>query len=145
MGIGLQKISSHRDLSVWQEAMGLAEAIYKAVMNAPSRWRFALADQTIRAAASVPANIAEGYGRHSSGSYVQFLKVARGSLNELDTHVMLAQRLAAFGDEQAAGLMEQSERVGKMLNVLIKSVQSSSRSRQKGRPPDGEPPLLPVA
>ena len=122
MGISLQKISSHRDLHVWQESMGLAEAVYQVILNAPSRWRFALADQTIRAAASVPANIAEGYGRNSSGSYVQFLRVARGSLNELDTHILLAQRVGAFGGEQAARLLEQSERVGKMLNALIKSV-----------------------
>ena len=127
MGIGIQKIASHRDLHVWQEAMGLAEATYRTVADAPSRWRFALADQTIRAAASVPANIAEGYGRYSPGSYAQFLKVARGSLNELDTHVMLAHRLGAFADDRAAVLLAQSERVGKMLNALIRSVQPSSR------------------
>jgi len=127
MGIGIQKIASHRDLNVWQEAMGLAEATYRTVADAPARWRFALADQTIRAAASVPANIAEGYGRNSPGSYAQFLKVARGSLNELDTHVMLAQRLGAFADDRAAVLLAQSERVGKMLNALIRSVQPSSR------------------
>ncbi|MTD95101.1 four helix bundle protein [Hyphomicrobium sp. xq] len=121
----MQTIVSHRDLRVWQEAMGLAEATYRTVADAPSRWRFALADQAIRAAASVPANIAEGYGRNSPGSYVQFLKVARGSLNELDTHILLAQRVGAFDSEQAARLLEQSERVGKMLNALIKSVRST--------------------
>ena len=56
-----------------------------------------------------------------------FLKFARGSLNDLDKHVLLAQRLGAFGNEQAARLLEQSERVGKMLNALIKSVQPSGR------------------
>jgi four helix bundle protein len=92
-----------------------------------------LADQTIRAAASVPANIAEGYGRESTGSYLQFLKVARGSLNELDTHVLLAQRLGAFGDDDAVSLLEQSERVGRMLNALIKAVQGAPpRDSKKG-------------
>jgi four helix bundle protein len=92
-----------------------------------------LADQTIRAAASVPANIAEGYGRQSTGSYLQFLKVARGSLNELDTHVLLAQRLGAFGNDHAVSLLQQSERVGRMLNALIKSVQGAQpRDSKKG-------------
>ena len=119
-------ICSHRDLHVWQGAMDLAESVYRAVAAAPSSWRYPLADQTIRAAASVPANIAEGYGRQSPGSYAQFLKVARGSLNELDTHVLLAQRLGAFGEDQGKRLLLQSERVGKMLNALIKSVQTPS-------------------
>jgi four helix bundle protein len=127
LGNSVQTIASHRDLRVWQESMALAEATYRRVADAPACWRFPLADQTIRAAVSVPANIAEGYGRQSPGSYLQFLKVARGSLNELDTHVLLAQRLGAFGSEPAAGLLEQSERVGKMLNALIKSIQPSGR------------------
>lgn len=119
-------IVSHRDLRVWQEAMDLAEAACRAAAETPPRWRFPLADQAIRAAASVPANIAEGYGRESAGSYTQFLKIARGSLNELDTHVLLAQRLGAFSDAQTLPLLQKSERVGKMLNALIKSVQRSS-------------------
>jgi four helix bundle protein len=141
MGIGLPKIFSHRDLRVWQEAMGLAEAACRAATDAPTRWRFALADQMIRAAASVPANIAEGYGRESTGSYLQFLKVARGSLNELDTHVLLAQRLGAFGDEQALPLLRQSESVGKMLNALIKSIQASQarQNEKSGRQPASRP------
>ena len=85
-----------------------------------------MADQAIRAAASIPANIAEGYGRESAGSYTQFLKIARGSLNELDTHILLAQRLGAFSDAQTQPLLQKSERVGKMLNALIKSVQRSA-------------------
>jgi four helix bundle protein len=125
MGIEVQKISSHRDLHVWQQAMDLAEATCRAVTDAPTRWKFPLADQVIRAAASVPANIAEGYGRQSAGSYLQFLRIARGSLNELDTHVLLAQRLEAFSDHQTLPLLQKSERVGKMLNALIKSVQRS--------------------
>ncbi len=112
--------------------MQLAEAAYCIVVNAPSRWRFPLADQTIRAAASVPANIAEEYGRESRGAYVQFLKIARGSLNELETHIILAHRLGAFGEAQTQSLLLQCERVGKMLNALIKAIKGAGlREAQK--------------
>jgi four helix bundle protein len=127
MGNEAQTISSHRDLRVWQEAMDLAEAACRAVADTPPRWRFPLADQAIRAAASIPANIAEGYGRESAGSYTQFLKIARGSLNELDTHILLAQRLGAFSEAQTLPLLQRSARIGRTLNALIKSVQRSAK------------------
>lgn len=113
--------------------MDLAEASCRAAMGAPDNWRFALANQLIRAATSVPANIAEGYGRNSTGAYLQFLKVARGSLLELETHVLLAQRIEAFGSDRSAAILQQLERVGKMLNGLIKSLQQSdTRERRVG-------------
>jgi four helix bundle protein len=121
-----EKIDSYRDLRVWQASMAVAAEIYRATAAAPNDWKFALGSQTLRAATSVPANIAEGYGRGSAGSYAQFLKIARGSLNELETHVLLAQRLGALSDAQTLPLLQRSARVGKMLNALIKSVQRSS-------------------
>ena len=72
---------------------------------------------------SIPANIAEGYGRHSTGSYIQFLKTARGSLRELETHVLLAQRLGLIGPERADVFLQKAESVGKMLFKLIKALQ----------------------
>ena len=122
-------IESYRDLLVWQEAMAAAEDVYRATAGAPSSWQFALASQTLRAAASVPANIAEGYGRESTGSYLQFLKIARGSLKELETHLLLAQRVGAPKSDQANAILKKLEGVGKMLNALIRSVRSSSAPR----------------
>lgn len=148
MGNSLERIESHRDLRVWQAAMDMAEAACRAAMGAPANWRFALADQMIRAATSVSANIAEGYGRNSTGAYLQFLKVARGSLLERETHVLLAQRIEALSGDRSAAILQQLERVGKMLNALIKSLQQSgTRERRMGWPPAiGErPPLLPIA
>ncbi len=113
--------------------MDLAETACRAAMGAPNSWKFPLADQVIRAATSVPANIAEGYGRNSTGAYLQFLKVARGSLLELETHVLLAQRIEAFDSDRSAAMLQQLERVGKMLNALIKSLQrSDTRERRVG-------------
>lgn len=86
-------IKSYRDLVVWQEAMNLAEVTYRLTARFPREEIYGLTSQLRRAAASVPANIAEGYGRDSKGSYVQLLRVAQGSLKEFETHLLLAQRI----------------------------------------------------
>jgi len=77
-----------------------------------------------RSATSIPANIAEGYGRESTGSCVQFLKIARGSLKELETHVLLAERIGYFENAKAAALLSKTEHIGKMLNRLIRSLRT---------------------
>lgn len=102
--------------------MDFAAAVYHAV---PRGWRGdvrALVDQLRRSAISVPANIAEGYGRDSAKSYAQFLRVARGSLNEAETHILLAVRLELIEAAHAAQLLRTSEAISKMLNGLIKSI-----------------------
>jgi four helix bundle protein len=106
--------------------MAAAEDVYRATAGAPLSWQHALANQTLRAAASIPANTAEGYGRESTGSYLPFLKIARGSLKELETHLLLGQRVGALDPDQADAILKKLEGVGKMLNALIRSVRSSS-------------------
>src|ERR1700751_2326378 len=89
VGIGAEvvaEIRSYRDLRVWQEAMTLAEHSYRFSGDLPREELFGLTSQIRRAAASVPANVAEGYRRDSKGAYVNFLKTAQGSLKELETH-----------------------------------------------------------
>ena len=73
--------------------MDIAAEVYRLTRAWPKEELYGLTSQTRRAAASVPANIAEGYGRQSSASYSQFLKIARGSLLELETHLLLAERI----------------------------------------------------
>jgi four helix bundle protein len=90
-------IISYRDLVVWQEAMNLAEATYRLTATFPREEVYGLTAQSRRSAASVPANVAEGYGRDSKGAYVQHLRIAQGSLKELETHLMLSQRCRACG------------------------------------------------
>jgi len=87
-----------------------------------------MTSQIRRAGASVPANIAEGYGRDSAGSYVQFLKNAQGSLKELETHVLLAHRVELVSKEAAAPVLDRAEMMGKMLRGLIRSIQTSGQS-----------------
>lgn len=114
---------SYRDLRVWQEAMALAEACYRRTSAFPREELFGLTSQIRRAAASIPANIAEGWGRENTGSYIQFLRIAQGSCKELETHVLLAQRVLDGRADELSGLLEQAEAVGKMLRGLIRSLQ----------------------
>jgi four helix bundle protein len=85
-----QSINSYRDLRVWQDAMTLAESCYRLTRQFPRDELFGLTSQIRRAAASIPANVAEGHGRESTGNFVQSLRVAQGSLKELETHLLLA-------------------------------------------------------
>ena len=116
------EIRSYRDLRVWNEAMNLAEAACRLTGRFPKHEIYGFTAQVRRAAASVPANIAEGYGRESKGAYVQFLRVAQGSLKELETHLLLATRIELVSHDVAAPLMTQCETVGKMLRGLIRSL-----------------------
>ncbi|MBN8913418.1 MAG: four helix bundle protein [Rhizobiales bacterium] len=124
-------IQSYRDLKVWQEAMDLAEAAYRISQTMPPSERFGMISQIRRAAVSIPSNIAEGYGRESTGSYVHFLKTARGSLRELETHVLIAHRVGLVQTQETDKLLDLAERIAKMLHALIRSVQSSRMAADK--------------
>ena len=122
------EIRSYRDLRVWQEAMTLVEECYRFSQGLPREELFGLTSQLRRAAVSVPANVAEGYGRESKGSYVNFLKTAQGSLKELETHLILCQRLKYATVEAAETLLAHCEVVGKMLRGLIRNLQTSGEA-----------------
>ena len=126
-------IRSYQDLRVWQMAMDFAVAIYCAFPDASRANMRGLIDQVRRSATSVPANIAEGYGRESTRSYTQYLKVARGSLNETETHILLAARLEFIAPQTASDLLQSAETVSKMLSGLIASVNKAS-DRKTARP-----------
>jgi four helix bundle protein len=114
-------VQSYRDLRVWREAMLLAETSYRHTRSFPKEELFGLTSQIRRAAASVPANIAEGYGREQTKSYVQFLRIAQGSCKEVETHLLLADQVLT-GLPNSEQLLSQAEVVGKMLRGLIRSL-----------------------
>lgn len=114
------KIESYRDLVVWQQAMELAVAIYSTTRIWPKEEQYDLTSQVRRAATSIPANIAEGYGRENAGSYGQFLRIAQGSLKELETHLLIAQRVGVAQPDTVEPLMKSSESVGILLRRLIR-------------------------
>ncbi|MFZ1774579.1 MAG: four helix bundle protein [Rhizobiaceae bacterium] len=115
-------IKSYRDLRVWQMAMDLAVDVYAVSRSFPKSETFGLASQMQRSAVSVAANIAEGFGRESNGSFSQFLKVAQGSLKELETHILIGSRVNLIDDTSTARLLAAADNIGKMLGSLIRKV-----------------------
>lgn len=111
-----------RNLVAWQEAMKLAELVYRQTNALPKTEAFGLVSQMRRAAVSIPSNIAEGAGRNSLGELVQFLGIASGSLAELETQTELCARLGYFeGDSDCA---KQMIRVGKLLYGMRRVVRA---------------------
>jgi four helix bundle protein len=115
-------IRTFKDLTVWQEAMNLVEMIYRQTKNFPKEEMYGMTSQIRRAAVSIPANIAEGNGRKSRKEYLQFLSIANGSVSELDTHLLIAERLNFLPKEIAEPLQTQLQSVGRLLSALRKSL-----------------------
>ena len=120
-------IKSYRDLRVWQDAMSLAESCYLLTGRFPKEEMFGLTSQIRRSAGSVAANIAEGHGRENTGSFIQQLRIAQGSLKELETHLLLAERVGITTKDEVDGRILQCEAVGKMLRSLIRSLQAKGK------------------
>jgi len=114
--------SNHRELIAWQEAVLLVELVYRATSTFPREELYGLAAQLRRSAVSIPSNIAEGAGRNTSKELAQFLGVANGSRSELDTQLVVAQRLGFIGADSP--VFSQLERVGQLLTALRRSVQA---------------------
>lgn len=106
--------------------MALAEAACRLTTRFPKHEVYGFTAQVRRAAASVPANIAEGYGRESKGNYVQFLRIAQGSVKELETHLLLAIRIDLIDEAAVQPVLSQSDTVGRMLHGLIRSLENST-------------------
>jgi four helix bundle protein len=113
---------SYQDLLVWQQSMDLVTEIYSMTKGWPRDELFGLTAQVRRAATSIPANIAEGYGREHRGSYLQFLRIAQGSLKELETHLLIAERVGLVAKNGIAPLLQRVESVGKLLRLLLRKL-----------------------
>ena len=116
------QVNSYKDLQVWQKSMEIVMAIYTETNTLPANEKYGLVSQIRRAVVSIPANIAEGYGRNSSKSYAAFLKIACGSLYELETELLIADKLNYIQPENKLTILNAIEEVGKMLNSLIKKI-----------------------
>jgi len=130
------EIKTFRDLVVWQRAMELAKEVYKATSILPDSERFGLSSQMRRAAVSIPSNIAEGYARQSHLDYLRFLKVARGSLAELRTQVLLAQELSFLKTQSnLLPLIDETERILAGLIRSLRDWDKRTKDEQKERTP----------
>ena len=118
-----ERVQSYRDLSAWQRARELVVAVYELSMHFPSDERFGLISQIRRSAISVPSNIAEGYGRGSSVDYARFLRIARGSLYEVETQLILACDLEYISRSDVDGMRELINAAARPLSGLIRSIE----------------------
>ena len=112
----------HRDHTAWQVAMDLVVLSHRVADSLPVTQRFALAEQMRRAAISVPANIAEGYGRVHRGDYIRHLSIARGSARELETHFEIAARLGYGSKDLIERGLVLADRVSRLLLGLTRSL-----------------------
>ena len=118
----MPSLSSYRDLIVWQKSMDLTVKIYALTRRFPAVERYGITSQMRRAASSIPANIAEGQARRSTGEFVQSLGVARGSLAELESFLILSTKLEMTNSDNSEHLLSDCAEINKMLNALIKSL-----------------------
>ncbi|MEA5515746.1 four helix bundle protein [Nodularia sp. UHCC 0506] len=117
-------IASYQDLQVWQEGMNLGEICYLVTKAFPKEETYGMTSQIRRAAVSIPANIAEGYGRRTRGEYIQFLYIAQGSLKELETHLILSKRVKLAEAQNIDPVLAQCQLVGRLLQGLIRSLEN---------------------
>lgn len=115
-------VTHYQDLEVWQAAMDLAEECYQGTRAFPKEEMFGMTSQIRRAAASIPANIAEGHGRATTKDFLNFLSIARGSLTELETHLLLAHRVGVLPQSKRDQLLQLTDRTSRMLSGLRKAL-----------------------
>ncbi|MBL1232391.1 MAG: four helix bundle protein [Vicingaceae bacterium] len=118
----MSEIRSYKDLLVWEKGILIVKQTYKLTNLLPDNEKFGLTSQLRRAAVSIPSNIAEGYGRDYTRNYSQFLKIARGSLMELETQLIICRELEYLTEENTKEIDLLIIEEIKMLNSLIKKM-----------------------
>jgi len=126
------KINTYKDLIVWQKAIELVSDVYSITKTFPSEEKFGIVSQLNRAAVSIPSNIAEGWGRESSKNYLQFLRIARGSIMELETLIIISKNLGYIEKEKQELIANRAEEVSKILQGLIKGIQQKILITEEG-------------
>jgi len=122
----MTEIKSYKDLLIWQKGIDIIIKLYQLVEGFPKEEIYALTSQLKRAAISISSNIAEGYGRNSTQSYIHFVSISRGSLFELETQLIVAQKLKFIKNENLfSDLMNQITEESKMINSFINKLESS--------------------
>ena len=123
----MDKLFSFEDLKVWQKAVDFAEIVIRAIntFDAP-RKHYRLIEQLESAATSPAMNLAEGKGRFSKKEFVHFMYIARGSVFETITLLIIIHRIGWLSDDKLHEIKMMGEEITKMLNSLIKSVKNSS-------------------
>ena len=111
-------MQTYRDLNVWQLGMEMTKEIYVLTRGFPEWERYGLSSQLRRAAASIPANVAEGRARDSTKDFLRHLSIAQGSLAEVETYLILSESLASCTHQRIADLLAKCSQEGRMLHGL---------------------------
>jgi four helix bundle protein len=122
-------VKDYKELEVWRKTKVLAVELYRTTGHFPRSELFGLTAPIRRAATSIAANITEGWGRGSTREYIQFLLIARGSLLELETHLLIAGDLGYLKPDEAARFQGTIQSIGQMLNRLIQVLRNGSKHR----------------
>ncbi|TWU20383.1 four helix bundle protein [Bythopirellula polymerisocia] len=118
-------MSGYRDLKVWELGVELSLKVYRLTSCFPKSEQYGLSSQMQRAAVSIPSNIAEGHARRSQGDFLRFLRIAKGSLAELETQLIISQRLGLAEKDRHTEILNMTEEESQMLSGLIRSVQDT--------------------
>jgi len=122
-----KKVESFKDLIIWQKGIELVNDFYKVTKHFPKEELYGLTSQIRRAAISIPANIAEGWGRGTTKNYVQFLEISRGSLYELETLIIISNNLTYLNKDDSSEIENKIFEIGRMLNALITKLESKNK------------------
>src|SRR5437762_5531195 len=117
------KVKNYQELIVWQRAMDLVEEVCKLSRAFPREEVYGLTSQIRRAAVSVPSNIAEGQGRRTTADFLRHLSIAYGSLREVETQILIAQRLKYIVIGKVESVLSRAGEVGRLLNGLMASLE----------------------
>ena len=112
------KLNSYQDLLVWQKSVELCVEIYKLVKLLPKEEMYGLSDQMRRAVVSIPSNIAEGYTRNSTKEYLNFLSIANSSRTELETQLIICNKIGYLTEEDTEPALQKCEEIGKMISTI---------------------------
>lgn len=118
---------NYKNLQIWNEAMNLAQIIYKHTENLPQMEVYGLVSQMTRAAVSIPSNIAEGSGRTTDKEFAHFLSIALGSLFELETQIILCERVGYIDKNTASNIQDQIDKLQKMIMTFRKNIETKSK------------------
>jgi four helix bundle protein len=118
----MNQIRTHRDLLIWQKSMALVTEIYRKSQRFPAQEQYGLTSQIRRAAVSIPSNIAEGFGRQSTGDYIRFLNIAVGSLFEVQTQIEIALNLSFIQESEFTIIFESTREIDRMMSSLIQKL-----------------------
>jgi four helix bundle protein len=127
------EVKNYQELEAWNQAMDLVIACYQLTSKLPEAEIYGLSNQIQKAAVSIPSNIAEGQGRQHSGEYIYLhhLSLANGSLKELETQLLIAERLSYLENTELQSILQLSDRLGSEIEIMLNSLKEKVKEQKE--------------